>query len=99
MKNKPEVHHKDDNKANNAVWNLEWVTGEENREYAHKSGLYLKGEDNPAARLTEDDVRFIREHHKSGDPQFGTKALANHYHVSDTTIRNIVNFKTWKNVC
>lgn len=96
--NLPEVHHKDDNKANNAVWNLEWVTGEQNRKYAHKSGLYLKGEKNPSAKLTEDDVRFIRKNHKPGDPEFGTRALSKRFNVSDTNIRNIVNFKIWQNV-
>ena len=96
--NLPEVHHKDDNKANNAAWNLEWVTGEKNREYAHKSGLYLKGEKNPSAKLTEKDVRFIREHYKAGDPEFGNIALAERFKVSDVTITNIVTFKSWKHI-
>lgn len=96
--NKPEVHHKNNDKSDNRVVNLKWVTAEENREYAHKDGLYLKGEKNPAAKLTEDDVRFIRQNHKSGDPQFGTKPLAEKYGVSNTTILNIVQFKSWKNV-
>ena len=98
MKNKPEVHHKDDNKANNAVWNLEWVTDEENKEYARQDGLYLKGEKNPAAKLTENDVRFIRQNYKAGDPKFGNVALAERFKVSDVTITNIVTFKSWKNV-
>ena len=96
--NKPEVHHKDNDKTNNAADNLEWVTGEENRQYAHEDGRYLKGEKNPNAKLTEDDVRFIRQHYKSGDPEFGNIALAERFKVSDVTITNIVTFKSWKNI-
>ena len=96
--NKPEVHHKDNDKTNNAADNLEWVTGEENRQHAHEDGRYLRGEKNPCAKLTEDDVRFIRRYYKSGDPQFGNIALAERFKVSDVTITNIVTFKSWKNV-
>ena len=32
-KNKSEVNHLDCDQENNCVWNLEWCTGEENREH------------------------------------------------------------------
>ena len=96
--NKPEVHHKDNDKTNNAADNLEWVTGEENRAYAHKDGRYLKGEKNPTAKLTEDDVRWIRKHYKATDPVFGNEALSKRFKVSEVTITNIVTFRSWKHV-
>jgi hypothetical protein len=39
--NLPEVDHRDSNKSNNHISNLEWVTTEENKKRAKKNGLMI----------------------------------------------------------
>lgn len=98
--NKPVVNHIDGDKENNKADNLEWATISENMLHAYRCGLKtaMIGEKNPNAKLTKDQVKAIRNEYVPYSQQYGSNALAKKYNVSNVTITNIVNYKTYKNV-
>ena len=57
--NLPVCHHKDNDKTNNDVSNLEWTTFEENTMYAHNDGLYHIGEDHPMNKYSEKQIHLV----------------------------------------
>jgi hypothetical protein len=60
-KNLPCINHKDTNRANNIVSNLEWCTHSYNTKYAYKMGtMDAKGENNGRSKLTNEQVDKIR---------------------------------------
>lgn len=63
LNNLPEVNHKNGNKGDNWVENLEWNSRIENVRHANKTGLirYAKGEKKPKAIFTNEQVRFIKK--------------------------------------
>ena len=89
--NLPQVNHKDGNKLNNCVDNLEWVSNKENRDHAIKNGLHIVGEKCPWAKLKKVQVDFIRRH-----PDVPTIELALLFNVTEGHIREIIRNKTWK---
>ncbi len=98
-KNKPVVHHRDRNRANDCVKNLEWVTYSENSRYIVKRNKSTTPSwTRSRSKLTPDDVRYIREHYTKGNPKFNAKALAIKFNVGQTSIYNVIHNKSYKDV-
>ena len=95
---KPQINHRDGNKMNNHVSNLEWNTSTENNRHAVKLGLMKSGEDFPYSKLTNEQVAWCRRVHVSGDREFGTNALARKLDVSRAAVYLLLKGKTYKNV-
>jgi hypothetical protein len=91
--NKPQVNHRNGNKLDNIVENLEWVTALENTTHSNETGLVnIKGERNCSSKLTERDVLEI---FKSKEPS--TK-ICHQYGVKSSVIRTIRNGRGWNHV-
>lgn len=90
------VNHKNGNKKDNRVANLEWVTDMENQlhnQFVLKNSN--RGSLNGSAKLTEKTVAAIKKRLSRGDTLV---SIAKDFHVSATAIQEISCGKKWLHV-
>jgi hypothetical protein len=106
---KPEVNHKDRNRRNNRIENLEWVSRLENAEHAVRMGGYSNrpnrrwsgvlppqahGESHASSKLTDAQVLEIR----SLRGQLTNKLIAKRFGVSPALISLIQHRRIWQHL-
>lgn len=93
-------NHKDGCKENNSWANLEYCTQKENNLHAfrvlHRKPVRNNGEKGGNTKLTEDDVRQIREMYATGE--YTQKEISQFFPVNDKNINNILTRKTWRHI-
>ena len=89
------VNHKDGDKANNTLANLEYVTVAENEAHALRNGLKPSHERHGQAKLTRDQVSECHRRSALGETH---TSIAKDFSVHITTISNVVTGKTWRGV-
>lgn len=96
--NLPQVNHIDGIKIHNYDSNLEWVTKSGNKIHALNLGLVNipKGEGHHAAKLTEEQVKKIRDKYKR--LIYTSTMLAKEYNVSYGTVLAIVKKQRWAHI-
>ncbi len=96
--NKPIVDHIDGDRSNACVENLRWLTQKENIQAAIQKGTHKIGTESPLAKLTEEDVKYIRENYEAYDRVYGIRALARKFNVSISTVADIIHYRNYKDV-
>lgn len=95
-KNKATVNHKNGNKKDNRVENLEWATQKENNRHAIRTGLHDPKKrrysfNSKSIKISFESVSEIRKLHSQG---IKSVILAKKYNVSTAQISRIINLKT-----
>lgn len=87
----PQVNHIDGDKLNNSVTNLEWVTNQQNRNHAVRTGLQARGS-RVSRKLVETDVIEIR---RLVDQGMSQRNVAKIFNLVQQTVSRIVRRQTW----
>ena len=103
------VHHKDENPRNNDIDNLEVMSKSDHArmhgkergisELAIKRSAEARRGVTPSwARLSPEDVQYIRDNYLPRDKEFGCRALGRKFNISHQLILRILTGEYYKNV-
>lgn len=95
VEGKPFVNHKDGNKTNNVVDNLEWCTRSENALHSYRvlgNKVPPRSFEAKTKKLSKETIRQIYE--SSGS----YASIARKFGISDVMVRNIKIGKSWRDV-
>jgi len=91
------ANHKNGNKHDNRLDNLEWVTPSENTQHGfdvlHRNTP--RGEKHGMAKLSSSKANEIKELYNTG--AYGQWALARLFNIGRSTIQRVVSGKCWRN--
>ena len=82
-----QVRHYDGNPLNNSLDNLVWGTAKENKEDQFRHGRTNRGEENVTSKLTEFDIKRLRELKSMGVTNIEISKI---FDVSQTTVGDIL---------
>lgn len=96
--NKLQVNHKDGDKLNDSVKNLEWATASENQ--IHRYSVLKKGvptgEQHANSKMNNKKVKELRILYASG--KYSQRELANKYGITQPTANEIISKKLWSHI-
>lgn len=93
-KNLPEINHEDGIKTNNFLSNIKWSNHEDNVKHAFRTGLVNNtGEKNGQSKLTEKDVKEIKNRLLSGESQY---SISKDFPITRSCIGGIKIGRLWK---
>lgn len=104
------VHHRNENKRDNRLENLQVMTRAEHARLHQTGHVYseeirrarserMTGQPNLACRkLSDSDVRYIKNNYIPGDSEYGLRAMSQRFNISHSQLSHIVNGKSYREV-
>jgi hypothetical protein len=91
--NKPEVNHKDKNKLNNNLNNLEWMTKKENNQHKSVGLVYSSNKNKPVLRLNKNTGEILQTYNSIEDAGLWAveNRLTKNSHNGRNSIGNCIN--------